>query len=156
MSILRYVHFLKQKSDLPSPVGPLSEKVPSSAISAANKNVIKALNDAQERKKRTRGPYLSLTPAQKYEIGKRAAKHGVTASIRHFAKKYRDLDLKESSVRRFKNAYQEQTKLNRQCLTAAEIEKLESIRTLPNKKAGRPLATGEEINQQVQHFLREL
>ena len=76
-----------------------------------------------------------LTPAQKYKIGKRAAEHGFTASIRYFAMKYRDLDLKESSVRRFKNAYQEQTKLNRQCLTAAEIEKLESIGTLPNKKA---------------------
>ena len=54
MSILRYVRPLNQKSDLPDPVGPLSEKVQSSAISAANKNVIKALNDAQERKKRTR------------------------------------------------------------------------------------------------------
>ena len=87
MSILRYMRPLKQKSDLPNPMGPLSEKVPSSAISAANKNVTKALNDAQERKKRTRGPYLSLTPAQKYEIEKRAAKHGITASIRYFAKK---------------------------------------------------------------------
>ena len=60
--------------------------------------------------------------------------------------------MKESSVHRFKNVYQEQTKLNRQCLTAAEIEKLESIRTLPNKKAGCPLATVEEIDQQVQHL----
>ena len=99
MSILRYVRPLKQKSDLPNPLGPLSEKVLSFAISAANKNVIKALNDAQERKKRSREPYLSLTSAQKYEIGKRAAEHGVTSSIRYFAKKYRDLDLKESSVR---------------------------------------------------------
>ena len=134
-------------------MGLLSEKMSLSAISAANKNVIKALNNAQERKKRTCGLYLSLTPDQKYKI---AAEHGVTASIRYFAKKYRDLNLKESSVHQFKNAYQEQTKLNRQCLTAAEIEKLESIRTLPNKKAGHPLATREEIDQHVQRFLREL
>ena len=90
MSILRYVRLLKHKSD---PVGPLSEKVLLSAISIANKNVIKTLNDAQERKKRTCRPYLSLTPAQKYEIGKRAAEHGITASIRYFTKKYQDLDL---------------------------------------------------------------
>jgi len=156
MSILKYVRPLKQKSDLPDPVGPLSEKVPSSAISAASKKFIKALDDAQESKKRSRGPYLSLTPAQKYEVGKRAAEHGVTASMHYFAKKYPDLNLKESSVRRFKNAYQEQIKLNLHCLSATEIEKLDSIKELPNKKAGRPLATGEQIDQQVQHYLREL
>ena len=27
---------------------------------------------------------------------------------------------------------------------------------LPNKKAGRPLATGEEINQQIRHYLADL
>jgi len=83
-----------------------------STISAANKKVIKALDDAQESKKRSWGPYLSLTPAQKYEIGKRVAEHGVTASMRYFAKKYRDLNLKETSIRRFKNAYKEHIKLN--------------------------------------------
>jgi len=74
LSWSRYMRPLKQKSDLPNPVGPLSKKVPSSAISAAHKNVIEVLNDAQERKKRTRGPYLFLTPAQKYEIGKKSSR----------------------------------------------------------------------------------
>ena len=84
------------------------------------------------------------------------AEHGVTASMHYFAKKNPDLNLQESSVCRFKNTYQEQIKLNLQCLSATEIEKLDSIKELPNKKAGCPLATGEEIDQQVQHYLREL
>ena len=46
-----------------------------------------------------------LTPAQRYEVGKRAAEHGVTASIRYFAKKYPKLPLKETSARRFKILY---------------------------------------------------
>jgi len=29
-----------------------------------------------------------LTPAQKYEVGKQAAEHGVTASVWYFNKKY--------------------------------------------------------------------
>jgi len=76
---------LKQKSDLVDPVGPLNEKLPSSAISAANKKVIKALDDSQESKKRSRRPNLSLNSAQKYEIGKRAAEYGVMASMCYFA-----------------------------------------------------------------------
>ena len=47
-----------------------------------------------------------LTPAQRYEVSKRAAAHGVTAALRYFAKKYLEMPLKEASVRRFKNLYQ--------------------------------------------------
>ena len=38
-------------------------------------------------------------PAQKYEVGKRAAEYGVTATIHHYGIKYPDLVLKENSVR---------------------------------------------------------
>ena len=48
---------------------------------------------------------LILTPAQRYEIGKRAAKNGIAASIRYYAQKYPKLPLKETNVRRLKNLY---------------------------------------------------
>jgi len=51
-----------------------------------------------------------LTPTQQCEIGKRAAAHGVTASLRYHAKKYPRLPLTETSVRRFKNLYKETVK----------------------------------------------
>ena len=55
----------------------------------------------------SRGPYTVLTPAQKFEIGKRAAEMGTTVTIRYYAKRYPDICLKETSVRRFKNNYQD-------------------------------------------------
>ena len=54
----------------------------------------------------TRGPYTVITPAQKFEVGRRATEIGTTAAIRYYAKNYPDLELKETSVRRFKNNYQ--------------------------------------------------
>ena len=54
------------------------------------------------------GPYHTLTPAQRLTVGKRAAEHGTTAAILYFAKKYPDLPLKETTVRRLKNMYQSQ------------------------------------------------
>lgn len=92
MSILKYLHPLNQ--NLSDPSGPLSEQIPVTAIASANVKVLEALQGNEEKKKRSRGLYLSLTPAQKYEIGKRAAEHGVTASIWYFNKKYPDLSLK--------------------------------------------------------------
>ena len=45
-------------------------------------------------------------PAQKFEIGKKAAQVGSTAAMCYYTKKYPALELKEMSVRRFKNNYQ--------------------------------------------------
>ena len=57
--------------------------------------------------------YSFLTAAQKYEVGKREAEHGVTTTIRYYGKVAISPDLvrKESGMRRFKNAYRESSKL---------------------------------------------
>ena len=65
----------------------------------------------------------------------------VTATICHYGIKYPDLVLKESSVHRFKNAYQERIKINLDCLGAAGVQTPEE---LPNKKTRHPLATGKK------------
>ena len=39
MNILKYFHPIKQTPDLPDPDGPLSENMPSSAVSSANAKV---------------------------------------------------------------------------------------------------------------------
>ena len=110
MSILNYFkRFPKESSgnsseenlQLPDPRGPLCASVPSSAIEAANGQVAEVLTAPA-----TRGPYFKLTPAQRYEVGKRAAENGIAALIRYFEKKYPDLRLKETTVRRLKNLYQ--------------------------------------------------
>ena len=53
-----------------------------------------------------RGPYFKLTAAQRFQVGKGAAEHGIAAFIRFFEKKHPDLRLKETTVRRLKNLYQ--------------------------------------------------
>ena len=87
--ILKYFNLTPVASStsptLPDPDGPLSEKVPAKAIELANAEL------EQQSKETPRGrrlPYTILTPAQRYEVGKRASEHGVTASLRYFSKKY--------------------------------------------------------------------
>ena len=69
-----------------------------------------SFGDGDKRNANSRGPYTILTPSQKFEIGKRAAEVGSTAAMRYYAKSYPALELKETSVRRFKNNYQTQLK----------------------------------------------
>ena len=105
MSILQYFKHVAVKpesasderaGELPEPNGSLSKSLPATAIELVNVEVLR-LKDKSPHDSRT-GPYLMLTPAQRYEVGKRAAEHGVTASILYFAKKYPKLPLKETSV----------------------------------------------------------
>ena len=75
-------------------------------------------------------PYLILTPAQSYEVGKRAAEQGITASLRYFAKKYPELPLKETSVQRLKNLYQYECIRKQKNAVAAG----DKVQELPRKK----------------------
>ena len=69
--ILRYFHLVKEPSSseaagLPDPNGPLSKVIPSSTIAAANENIC-AIGKTGAASKT---PYLHLTAAQKYQVGK--------------------------------------------------------------------------------------
>ena len=74
-----------------------------------------------------------LTPVQRYEVGNRAADHGVTASICYIAKKYPKLPLKESRVWRFKNLYIGKVKLQGASSKASSDHK---VQELPRMKEG--------------------
>ena len=147
--ILKYCKPVKSSSsssDLPEPSGSLSKKVLSKAIELANAEIEKLKEEP-----RGRGPYSFLTPSQRFEVGKRAAEHGVTALIRYFAKKYPKLSLKETTVRRLKNLYQSSLKSKK---SGTGHEELKQIQELPRKKTGRPLLIGEELDGQVQEYVR--
>ena len=81
MSILRY---LQPKDNLPDPKGPLSRSLPSSAIVAANEEVLK-VTDAVKTKCT---PYKKYTPEERFEIGRYACAHGITTAARHFSKTF--------------------------------------------------------------------
>ena len=106
MSILNYFKCVPVEpttdKQLPEPSGPLSKSVPTNATELTNAKVLKLDTACGSR---TEPYYLMLTPALRYEVGKRAAEYGVTASIRYFAKKYLKLPLKDSSVWGFKNQW---------------------------------------------------
>ena len=93
-------------ANLPVPSISLKIRVPSKAIELAIADVTKLTEKSGAY---GRGPYLYLTEAQRYEVGKRAAEHGTTDTIRYYAHKYRDVpelcQLKETTVRRLKNLY---------------------------------------------------
>ena len=106
MSLLKYfrpaVKDTKNNDEkLPSATGSLSKLIPSSATVSINSSVREEMK--QTRSKRT--PYLIMTPAQRYQVEKRAAEHGVTATLQYYAKKFPDLPLKETTVRRLKDVY---------------------------------------------------
>jgi len=84
---------------LPDPNGELSEVVPSSSIEVTNAVV----NEVMEKECGPRGPYISVTPVQKYAISQRAV--GIAVKLRYYVKRFPDLLLKETTVRRFKNNY---------------------------------------------------
>ena len=114
--------------------------MPSSSIEATNTVVHEALEKCSPR-----GSYISLTPAQKYSTGKRAAENGTTATLHYYAKTFPDLTLKETTIKRFKNNYQSILK------TAGDGSSDAS--KLLSKKCGRPMLVGEELDEQVRHYI---
>ena len=55
---------------------------------------------------------------EKLLIGQRAAEYGTTAAIKFFAKKYPELSLKETTVRRLKRQYQDKLHVQQEVPTA--------------------------------------
>ena len=157
--ILKYFRPVKNQSpreQLPDPHGLLNTdgRVLSSAIASANIAVQAVLAETSDKSDATdsssdaksRGNYLHLMPAQKFKIGKRASEHGVTNTLHYYKTTFPKLPLKETLVRRFKNLFQQSSKRPRS-------DNSENLNELPNKKMGRPLLIGEELDRQVQEYL---
>ena len=140
---------MKQKTmPLPNPSGALSREMPSSAIASANNEVQKITSSSETKK---HGPYSkSFSPQAKAEIGRYAAENGVASTLRRYVSKYPDL--KESTVKTWRNMYSQ--KLKKRVRSGTETETgATSIQELPSKKRGRPYLLGENLDKQVQSYL---
>ena len=129
----------------------MSKVLSTSAIEEANKEV----KDVLVREKGSRRlPYLKATPEKKAIIGKNTAEHGVVNAIRRYEKdfvsSFSPNGLKESIVRGWKNLYQ--TELELRLRNDNDLE----IKALVGKKPGRPLLLGDDLNKEVQAYLRNL
>ena len=118
-------------------------------IASANEQVADIINTSADSKKGSRGPYQKLTSAQKLLVARKAAEYGTTTAMKFFAKKYPQLSkrLKETSVRRLKNLYQEYLPVQGDVPSKKEFEEFSS------KKNGHPLNIGEELDKQVREYV---
>lgn len=102
--ILQFFKPIGEKHNVPDPRGPLSMRVPSSAIAAANKEVMEMRANTEKKRKSKRGHYYTYTSEQRAEIGQYASKNGVQAAKRKYSRKL-GITINESTVRKFRNLY---------------------------------------------------
>ena len=157
MSILKYFKPVGKKEttsktesppfELPDPSGSLSLKMPSTSIAAANEAVEEVLKVTSCKAKQQ---YVKITPAQRFEFGKKAAEIGIAQALRFYRKKYPDLMVSEPTARRAKNQYLHELKKRPRSSDS------DDFRELPTKKRGRPLLLGEEVDRQVRTYLNTM
>ena len=103
MAPYRYFQALEKSSfKLPDPRGPLSRLVPLSSIISANKKVQSVLESKDRTQSGRKGQhYPKLSPELKAEIDRRAAEHGVAATVRLYATIVGDSPACETTVGRW-------------------------------------------------------
>ena len=120
--------------------------IPASSIAAANEEVKTIVMPGENKKER--GPYVKFSSEAKLVIARYAAENGIAASLRHFATHFPDL--KESSVRMWRNSYQ--AELSRKW----KVKDDNDILKLPQKKKGHPLLLGDKLDDQVKSYVQYL
>ena len=157
----------KIQSVLPKPDGSLAPLMPSSTIQAANSAVREILTNnpidedspipcSKTTLKTVRGTYQIFTDKEKVELARRAAEQGITSTIRYFTKiegtkgKDQRRTISPSTLHGWKIKYLQELAKRRPRDETPEVIKL------PGKKRGRPLLLGEEMDTQVEVFLKQL
>ena len=130
------------------PVSSDSSRKDSVAVSQPRKMVC-LVPDKGNPGDRSRSEYIKLSLEIKAEIGKYASENGVAKAVRH----YEDLNVKDSSVRDWRDAYLKEVRIQRKTVKPGE----EIVVTkLPSKKRGRPVLIGEKFDKQLQEKLVEM
>ena len=93
--------------------------------------------------------YLKFDPKEKAVIAKYACEHGVAKAVKHF----KGQELKKSTVRDWKTAYESQLKTK---FINAKEGQTPSVDILDSKKRGRPPLLGVKLDHQVQDKILSL
>ena len=142
--IIALLKYFKKESVLPNPEGPLSDRLPSSSIAFANKEV-KPLLEAKSKSKK-RAQYDSYSAEEKAKVAKRASEMGVSRTLRFFSKDFADRPLKECTVRTWVSLYR------KELASRSKFGKDTDIRELPSKRRGHPLL----LDRQLQVYVKGL
>lgn len=149
MALLKY---FKKSSVLPHPNGPLSDKIPSSSIAAANNEVKDQVSSLTVNEVVKRGTYSKYSDEERTKVGKRASEMGVTNTLRFYKKEFSDKPLKESTVRTWKVQYEQELKRRHKFETGKET----GVTKLVSGKRGRPFLLGNELDKRVQEYLKQM
>ena len=121
--------------------------MPSSAIKSANTAISEVVSaEVAKKEKSPRGTYQHYSAKERADIGRRASEYGLNSSITHYAKLNPSRALPMSSDYTWKANYLKE--LNKR----KKEEDLTDITELPNKKRGKPLLLGKELDDQVIAF----
>lgn len=100
---------------------------------------------AQEKGKK-RVQYTRLTQEEKAKVARYASENGVPNTLKHF----KELGVKETSIRDWKRAYERE--LKRKCESSAPGQAV-VVKALPVKKRGRPPLLGEKMDKSLQELI---
>ncbi len=104
---------------------------------------LKIKEEMKKASSKKRGKYTSLSQEDKAKVAKYASENGVPRALRNF----KEMELKGSSVRDWKMAYEKALKDKR--VVSAQGDDLE-IKSLPTKKRGRPPLLGDQLDKKLQ------
>ena len=144
MSLYRFFKPVTVKK-LPDPNGELSATVSPPTIRAANKKVM----DMEMTEHGKRKPYKKINDSLRAKIAQYVLQNGNAAAVRKFSKEF-DTPLNESTVRSLKKNY----------VTAQETRKRKTgkidivLESLSPKKHGRPLLLSDNLDTQVQAYIK--
>ena len=146
-SLFKYFKRESTLGSLPSPSGPLLQKIPSSLIQAANDSVLSVVSTAEGdgSNGKTQGPYVKLSSKDKARIGNYAVTHGTSAAIRHFQTEFPYL--KWTTVNDWKTAMTAKMK------QADSSGKFQPITLLEDKKTGRPSTLSDELTRELKLYI---
>ena len=142
MALLRFFHPVGKEKQEFDPNGPLSIHVPSRVISSINEEPRKDISSAPK----CRGEYTKMKQEEKAKVAKYASENGVAKALRHF----KEMNLKETSVRDLKKLYEKELKSMRGSMTPGTSL---VVNTLPSKKCGRPPLVGEKADDYLQKLI---
>ena len=137
---------------MPSPSKATTEKE-AITITAAN-DAIERINDSPKSSpsrpgKRKRGEYGSYTPEDRAKFARLAEEIGVAKASRKISSDC-GKKVSETTIRSMRDEYRKKVRIN------LENKILTEIKELPTKARGRPLMLGEELDENVKKFLKNL
>ena len=105
------------------------------------------IRKVQGKSGKKRGGYTRLSQEDKAKVAKYASENGISKARKYF----KEMNLKETSVRDWKKAYEKA--LKSKCASSTPGEASVVIKTLPSKQRGRPPLLGKKMDKELQELI---